>query len=108
MAPFLRPVGAIGLPFPRSPGGRCATALLLVTAGTAMAVVAASMTKGVKATDSDKLVMKAYNDKLSAEELQALTDRPRVQNRGGNGSSPFPPPLACSCAPHAPCHFGRT
>lgn len=36
--------------------------------------VTASMTKGVKATDSDKLVMKAYDDKLSAEEIQALTD----------------------------------
>ncbi|MFN2374955.1 MAG: cytochrome c [Candidatus Binatia bacterium] len=36
--------------------------------------VTASMTKGVKASDGDKLVMKAYNDKLSAEEIQALTD----------------------------------
>lgn len=36
--------------------------------------VTASMTKGVKGEEGDKLVMKAYNDKLSAEEIQALTD----------------------------------
>jgi len=36
--------------------------------------VTESMTKGVKAKDSDKLVMKAYSDKLSADEIQALTD----------------------------------
>jgi len=36
--------------------------------------VSDSMTKGVKAEDSDKLVMKTYNEKLSAEEIQALTD----------------------------------
>lgn len=36
--------------------------------------VSDSMTKGVKAEDSDKLVMKSYSEKLSAEEIQALTD----------------------------------
>lgn len=36
--------------------------------------VADSMKKGVKADDSDKLVMKSYSEKLSEAEIQALTD----------------------------------
>lgn len=36
--------------------------------------VTASMTKGVKGDEGDKLVMKSYSDKLSPEEIQALTD----------------------------------
>jgi len=33
-----------------------------------------SMTIGVKAKDSDKMVMKSYKDKLTPEEIKALTD----------------------------------
>lgn len=36
--------------------------------------VTESMTKGVKEEGGEKLVMKSYAEKLSAEEIQALTD----------------------------------
>lgn len=45
-----------------------------VKAGLTKTKVSDSMTKGVKAKDSDKMVMKAYTDKLSAAEIEALTD----------------------------------
>ncbi len=45
-----------------------------VKAGLTAAKVSDSMTKGVKAKEGDKLVMKPYTEKLSAAEIQALTD----------------------------------
>lgn len=36
--------------------------------------VTASMTKGVKGDEGDKLVMKSFSEKLTPEEIQALAD----------------------------------